>query len=362
MARDSIYYWKCDRPAALHGVARSGEDADARLLSDLQRLLAGVFPGPLSLHPAGGRGNHHTYLMDNDGLVSFVRVEDGPEGDGHLDMESRVMAEVAKTGVPVPRVLFTDASRQRIPFAVQVIEYFDCPDLNRLHHEGLLPLAKIAEETGRAVARWQDVPVAGFGPFDPMSGVSKKQLPGYHRNYAAYFRLHLERHLGLLTTYGFLTEAEAREVRHAIEDNATLLEIGDGVLVHKDLALWNILGTPDGIRAIIDWDDAISGDPCDDLSLLACFHSSDIVQSSINGYMSARALPGNFLPRFWLHLLRNMIVKAVIRCGSGYFDQAAGGAFLMASGQDGAAFRKFTKERLLSACRGLRESRSLSDL
>ncbi|MFN9915135.1 MAG: phosphotransferase, partial [Pirellulaceae bacterium] len=39
-----------------------------------------------------------------------------------------------------------------------------------------------------------------------------------------------------------------------------MLNLPLGCLVHKDLALWNILGTRDQIAAFIDFDDAISGD------------------------------------------------------------------------------------------------------
>lgn len=347
--RGGIYYWKSDRPAALHGVANSAKEADARILPDLERLLAEVFTW-MRLKPAGGKGNHRTYLLEHDNGAAFVRVEDGPEGDGHLAVESRVLAEVARTGVPVPWVLFTDASRTRVPFAVQVIEYFDCADLNQLHREGRLPLLKVAEQIGCAVARWQAAPVAGFGPF---TSEAADRLQGYHREYATYFHLHLERHLGVLEAEGFLSPTEVGEVREVIHDHDHLLEISQGVLVHKDLALWNILGTPDGVRAFIDWDDAIAGDPTDDLSLLACFHPADVVRAAVAGYASVRPLPDHFESRFQLHLLRNMIVKAVIRCGAGYFKQTTGGAFLMSADQDGPAFQAFTRDKLLSACRAL---------
>jgi len=93
------------------------------LVPELEALLSVHFTGLVSIHPAGGKGNHHTYLLTHAGGRAFVGVEDGPEGDGHLAVESRVMAEVAAAGVRVPRVLFTDASRTTVPFAVQVIEY-----------------------------------------------------------------------------------------------------------------------------------------------------------------------------------------------------------------------------------------------
>jgi fructosamine-3-kinase len=361
--RDNIYYWKCDRPATLHGVGRDESKASGlSLVPDLRALLAGHFPSVTSIQPAGGKGNHHTYLLDYAEGRAFVRVEDGPERDGHLAMESRVMAEVAAAGVQVPRVLFTDTTRVAVPFAVQVIEYFDCTDLNHLHRDGRLPLERIAAEIGRGVARWQDVPVSGYGPFDPRATADEGRLTGYHETYAKYFHLHLDRHLRLLVQAEFLTIDEAEGIRGTVDDCAGVLDLENGCLVHKDLALWNIMGTEKEIRAFIDWDDAIAGDPVDDLSLLACFYPSPVVQAAVEGYASVRPLPVDFQQRFWLHLLRNMIVKSVIRCSSGYFNQKPGGAFLMAPGQSGPAFRAFSREKLLTAYRGLSQMESLARL
>ncbi len=361
--RESIYYWKCDRPATLHGVGREDRSSShLSLVPELEALLSVHFPGLVSIRPAGGKGNHHTYLLTHADGRAFVRVEDGPEGDGHLAVESRVMAEVAAAGVRVPRVLFTDASRTTVPFAVQVIEYFDCTDLNHLHRENRLPLERVAAEIGLAIARWQEVPVSGFGPFHLATTTGDGCLTGYHDTYARYFTLQLDRHIRLLVTAEFLSEKEAASISETIHANSSLLELKKGCLVHKDLALWNIMGTETEIQAFIDWDDAISGDPIDDLSLLACFHSSSVVQAAVDAYGSARSLPVDFEQRLWLHLLRNMIVKAVIRCHSGYFAEEPERAFLMAPGQSGPAFRAFSRSRLLTALRGLRQKQSLADL
>jgi fructosamine-3-kinase len=132
-----------------------------------------------------------------------------------------------------------------------------------------------------------------------------------------------------------------------------LLSLDQGCLVHKDLALWNILGTPEGIAAFIDWDDAISGDAMDDLSLLACFHDGPVLAQALEGYQMLRPLPSEHRRRFWLHLLRNMIVKAVIRVGAGYFKKSDG-FFLIGSGSSGQSLQTFTTQRIATALHGLR--------
>ena len=145
----------------------------------------------------------------------------------------------------------------------------------------------------------------------------------------------------------------ADEIRVEIENHRALLDLPQGCLVHKDLALWNILGTEREIYDFIDFDDSIAGDAMDDLSLLACFHDAAFLRRAFEGYESVRALPQEHMRRFWLHLLRNMIVKAVIRVGAGYFDRDDG-FFLIGSGSSGANLRRMTEEKLALALRELR--------
>ena len=121
------------------------------------------------------------------------------------------------------------------------------------------------------------------------------------------------------------------------------------------------MGEGNLIASFIDFDDAISGDPMDDLSLLACFHNGEFLTSAFEGYASTRKLPDHYMSRFWLHLLRNMIVKAVIRIGAGYFERDSG-FFLIGKNATGLELRRFTLERLRLALRALQTSAPVSIL
>ena len=359
MSRRDIYYWKCDRPAAFHGTGPRPRGDEVSEESIRFALEAYFHPDTLTLAPASGQGNHLTWNAEMDGKPLFLRIENGPEGDDYLEMESAILGEVAATGVPVPRVHGCDARRTRVPFAWQTLERIPFPDLNHWHKAGALDAAAIAFEIGKNVAVWQGIRPAGFGPFDLEAWREGRGLVGSHAEYPSYFRLRLESHLAYLVSEGFLTKTQRAEISGAIDEHAVLLEFGHGCLVHKDLALWNILGSTDRIAAFIDFDDTISGDPMDDLSLLACFHDARFLQRAFLGYTSQRALPEDFLRRFWLHLLRNLIVKAVIRVGAGYFERDSG-FFLIGSGASGADLRRFTEERIAIALRGLREGADFS--
>ncbi|MFO1448392.1 MAG: aminoglycoside phosphotransferase family protein [Opitutaceae bacterium] len=353
--RAGIYYWKCDRPAAFHGTAatesrRSGPELEALVRGVVTRYLGRE---PVSLRPGPGQGNHLTFVATDVGREYFVRIEDGPERDDYLAVESLVMQRLAAVGVPTPQLFDADVSRCEVPFAWQILAWVPQFDLNRHFKSGTLDAAAVAEQTGRLIAAWQDVVVEGFGPFDAGIAQTAGRLAGLHGTYANYFHTRLDAHLEFLAVRGFLGLDEVRAIRQEIDAHRGLLEFGHGVLVHKDLALWNLLGEPDRITAVIDWDDCVGGDPLDDLSLLACFHDGAFLARALTGYRSRRALPTDHRRRFWLHLLRNLLFKSVIRVGAGYFERSAN-FFLIGAGGSGADLKTFTLRRLAVARAGLR--------
>lgn len=362
--RKAIYYWKCDRPSAFHTLNTSGiSENELRPIRDSLILLLRKRFGnrDFSLKPGGGQGNHLTFLAQSDKETCFIRIENGPESDHYMEVEARVLDSVRTTGVPTPILYAVDSSRKEVPYSYQFLEHFDAPDLNRLYKTGELHLTGIARNIGRSIAKWQSVKPPGFGPFDP--DVLKEQgvLKGLHPHYSDYFFLNLHKHLAFLSSNKILSGDESEAILAAINESRHLLELKEGCLVHKDLALWNILGTPHDIKAFIDWDDTISGDPTDDLSLLACFHTEEVVNAAIGGYAEVRSLPKDFYPRLWLHLLRNMIVKAVIRVGGGYFDKR-NDFFLVGAGDNGLSLKEITRRRIYAAMEGLSANKEIFQL
>lgn len=377
MSRKNIYYWKCDRPAAFHGTQTRGEpDANVeRLLREELRLH--FHAKTIELSSGAGQGNHLTWNATIDGAAMFVRVENGPEKDGHLAVESILIDQVRSTGVRTPIVHGCDATRRQVPFAWQALERIAAPDLNHWFKQGVLDVPRIAFDIGVAVAHWQETSFPRFGVLENTRGpegsgeitgllvrpgsLYMRGLQGCCTSYANYYQLRLDEHLDFLVKRGFLTGIQRDEIAAEIENHRALLDLPQGCLVHKDLALWNILGSRDRIAAFIDFDDAICGDPTDDLSLLACFHNAVFLNRAFEGYQSTKPLPREHLRRFWLHLLRNMIVKAVIRVGAGYFDRDDG-FFLISSGSSGSNLREFTLSRLHTALNGLRNASSIDIL
>lgn len=349
--RQGIYYWKCDRPSAFHGIRadRNTDGIDAQLRSAIQPLFPGL---PIQLRDGGGQGNHLTWIAEISGQKFFVRVENGPEKDGQLEVETYVMNRVRQCGVRTPRVHHVDTERRTVPFAWQLMDLIECKDLNYFHKQGQLDAVEIAFEIGQAIAQWQSVDVTGFGHFDPRVLRASGKLQGFHSTYPDYFLLNWDRHLRFLVKAQFLSRDEAGWIDKVVTEHRELLELTKGCLVHKDLAFWNILGDARGVVAYIDWDDAVSADEADDLSLLGCFHDGAVIARATQGYQSIAPLPEEFTGRFWLHMIRNMVVKSVIRAGAGYF-QRSDSFYLISPGSTGESFAQQTRTRLFRAVEGL---------
>ena len=355
--RENIYYWKCDRENAFHGSRELGKRDASKVLREVEDYLGEALKTAVSLRPSSAPGNHLTAIARIGKEEWFARIEDGPEQDPYMEVESRLLRDLADLDIPTPAVRFCDASRQHIPYAIQVLENIPHPTLNDCVKANETSPLHFAQEIGASVARWQEIDPGGYGPMRVSTLRDENRFEGCHRRYPDYFHLHLDDHLCRLVEGDFLSLEESKRIHQAIRDHKDLLELDHPCLVHKDLAFWNILGTSQEIAAFIDWDDAIGGDPMDDLSLLACFYGPEVVAKALAGYQTVRNLPENHALRLWIHWLRNMIVKSVIRLGAGYFDQSEN-LFLMNAGQTGSQFRDATRLRLFSALSALEENRT----
>ncbi len=354
--RDNIYYWKCDNP--LETAAKTEtyfkEKYDrAGLAETVERACRQVFGAALhDVTPLRVDGNHIAFIIRHDGGQSFFRADDGTGDDDYMLAESALMRLAAAGGVPVPRVLHTDVSRAHCPFRFQIMACCPDPALNVHHKAGILDLVGIAQQLGRHLFRLHAIPLDGFGFVDTDQLCRTGRLRGLDCAYRDYFLKRFDDHLGYLRRFGLLSEGDADEVVLQFRRHEPRLGLRQGVLVHRDMALWNVLGTPDRITAIIDWDDAVSGDPADDIGVLRCFHGGPFMEALMAGYTETATPPADFECRVWLHTLRNMLWKTMLRHALGYFDKDAG--FFLNTPEVGNSLKDHTLNVLQNALEKVR--------
>ena len=353
--RENIYYWKCDSPlenSEKRGYNDKYEHAD--ISERVIEVCSDVFGSPpAKVATSGSEGNHYGYIVDYPERRYFFRADDGRTEDDYMLAESAVMSLTASSGVPVPEVFHTDVTMECAPFRFQILQMFDEKDLNKLQQRKLLDVEKVAEQLGGILATLHSIVKPGFGFLNTELLQSTNEIVGLNSDYHSYFFTRLDEHIAYLVDNELLDRSVAAEVENAISAAEDALELTAGCLTHRDIAFWNILGTPTEIKAVIDWDDVVIGHPADDFGILTCFYDEDVISVVKRGYETVSPLPAEFDRVRWLHALRNMLWKMMIRHYMGYFEQT--GDFFILNDDNRGSLYDFTLRKIIMALDNLRK-------
>lgn len=344
--RRGIYYWKCDCPRPEHerttGFTAAKYDG-AGIEAEVHEACRAVLGSPPeNVAPLRCAGDHYAYRVEHSGRPLLFRAAADATGDDYMLAEAALTALAGQAGVPVPRILHT-AAEPGARLRWQLMEFVAGSTLRDVQLDG----TAVASDLGRLLRRLHRVPIDGFGFIDTDHLRATGQVRGLDRRYADYITCRLDDHLAYVTRHGLLGADQAAQARGLFTRHAQHFELEAAVLVHRDPALWNLIGDPRRITALIDWDDAVGGDPADDLSILRCLHDAAYTAVVETAYWDGATPPDGFEARVRLHTLRNMLWKAQIRHQLGYFKPGAA-AFLV--GLDhGRSLEQTTRAKLREA-------------
>lgn len=354
--RTNIYYWKCDSPLPLEEKRLYNEKyRSADITGLVLEIAAQHFPNrPVRVTSTGSQGNHYAYLLHLPDVTYFFRADDGKLDDDYMDAESAAMAAARARGVPVPEVVVTDVTLGRFPVRYQIMEHIPHPSLSEHDQNNVLDRRAVSRRLGVHLAALHSITGNGFGFLDTGQLRRDGMLQGLDKSHRDYFYKRLDDHLGYLQDVGFYDRDTIARFGSAFRRHEKRLDIERPSLVHKDIAFWNVLGPPNDVAAIVDWDDAILGDPVDDLAIVRCFYGDDVFDPLVESYTRAAALPDDFPVRLWLYVLRNMLWKAKIRHFMGYFEMGA--SLFISSRENRDSLEAFTRQRIERAVTELEQS------
>ncbi len=349
--RDTIYYWKCDSPLPpeekrrLFFQDKYSSESFLRLATRCVELWLGE--PPASITGANCDGNHFAFIVTlKSGGKAFLRGDEG-SGDDYMIAETAAMSLAARQGIPTPKTLFSSVGDNELGVNFQILEWVDRRPLDKFHKDGSLKLEQIAGQLGAYLKQLHTIQLDGFGFLDTSALRKGGPVRGLLNSYADYFHTKLDEHLSHLEACAFLTPLEIADIRFIIKDCADALIIERGSLTHRDAALWNVLGTPSDIEAIIDWDDCVCGMPADDLGMLLCLYNTDFTQPLLRAYTNGAEPAPAFMRQVWLHMLRNMLWKAKLRESLGYFNRGAN--FFINMPGESASLKETTLAKIRSA-------------
>lgn len=351
--RHGIYYWKCDcpRPDSERRDAFAAGKYDTAGVEPAARAACREVLGQdaETVSPMRCAGDHFAYRVRCDGRDLLFRAAADATGDDYMLAEDAAMAAARAVGVPVPRVLRT-AAAPGSGLRWQLMELVPGATLRDL----AIDRAAIAADLGRILRRLHTVGAEGYGFIDTSRLRAGGGMRGLDASYAAYATCRLRDHLAYAAGCGLLDAGGAARVDALLQRHRGILDLARGVLVHRDPAPWNLVGTASAINALIDWDDVVIGDPADDLAILRCLHDRSYTGAVESAYWGGDAPPPDFELRVRWHMLRNMLWKAQIRHQLGYFRR--GSADFIAAACGAADVEAATRAKLAEATALLEEA------
>lgn len=273
--------------------------------------IAGVEPAP-----AAGTF-HQVYVARLKGQETQVVVRlgrlwrEGTDWGMHADAMATKVA--AAQGIACAKTLAVDISRRDAPVDAQVLERAPGQCLRELDADDAA-IAPHLVALARTLRQIHQIQGEGFGFLD-IRAEGEMKLRGIHTSWAHHVLNRVDEHVEACHAAGLINAGEVAMIRGTFAGSRDSLDASAAQLLHGDCGNHNVF-TGDGHGPVlIDWEDALLGDPFYDLAMWATFHP----ERRWPAFFEAYGQDWN-TPRFWLLFLRIALAKTVHRLRFGYTD------------------------------------------
>lgn len=152
--------------------------------------------------------------------------------------------------------------------------------------------------------------------------ISAQPPKGALSRWNEYLSIDLKSHLDYLVSFDLISKEMAQSITDSINAFEQTHFPEEASLLHGDLNDHNIFQRDGVVTDIIDWEDAMIGDPVFELASWATFHRPEEHDILIDEYYKFSLRPGDFYFRFWTYYLRVSVCKMVILHQRGFYNLA----------------------------------------
>jgi aminoglycoside phosphotransferase (APT) family kinase protein len=316
--RRGLFYPKADLPAGQLALAAEEAAGAADYLPYLCGRHLGTSPEAVCL--LGDQGTFHRIYRaampgGRDVIVRFNVLAE-PAHDHGMSLDRWAARTQRAAGLPACEVLVVDLTRRFCPWDYQLLEPAPGVSLRQFDDDeaGLRPhLVRL----GAFLAALHQIATNGHGLLVPDE--TGESVRGSCRSWGDYLGNHLARHLGVCRDIGAVTAEEVRDIERAFAVRTPA--VSRPVLLHGDPGNHNVFVSADAVTAMIDWEDALSGDAAHEVAFWATFHPERRHPAFFEGYFDGCQPGDDFLERFWLYFLRVSLAKTVVRHNLGLKDR-----------------------------------------
>lgn len=278
----------------------------------------------------------HVQRMEREPLVFRANALNEWFRDFTMAIDGAVGERLRQQGLPALKVHCLDLTRKSCPADFAIVDEAPGVPLRTLDSdEGqTVPLLR---QLGGFLARVHRIQAEGYGLLDvrallspqrqqgtetkTLAGAAGSPLIGGHATWDDFLWLNLDRHVQTCVEIGAIYADEGRKIVWNCEGSRGLFNQGVPSLLHGDPGSHNVFVKDGAISVMIDWEDALVGDPVFEIAFWATFHPERRHAAFIEGYREEALLPPDFELRFWLYFLRVSLAKTVLRHRLGIVDQ-----------------------------------------
>ncbi len=275
--------------------------------SELKRCLSKNFPNS-SLHfIAAGHLSQQSmiYLMRQEGreyLIKSSAYLGLPDAVflNHFLMQSMAEHHPA-ISVPQSRLLFLESGEP-----IQVMEKMSGKILRQTFNENppVVYREQIMRKLAITLASIHAIRGNQFGPISLSELVEKREKTGFHKTCYDYLLLNFERHLDCCIRQFRITKQMAIDILKLFETHQDLFKSSQTVLLHSDFVKNNLLIHQTGIISVLDWEDAIVGDPLLELASLSLAYVATDFNVLFRAYAQASNRQFTHIDQMTLYLYR----------------------------------------------------------
>ncbi len=331
-ARRSLFYPKTDLPFLSQLQPGALPDLKhhwfARHREAIEKVFRGFTERPTlqaELIPTAGTGHVIVRLTEASANLYILRISSNPDGPAE-DMLLDALAEPIRNeaGHGIGTLIRSDFSRAVLPFDFALHRVAEGICLREMEDPAAQAMPKgVLAALGRALARVHSVPASGWGLLDP-GAAALGRVQGVHGQWCDYLQASLAEHLAVCISSGSTTIEETIQAQSLFDRAITTLADVPCRLLHGDPGHHNAfvsLRDAPYITALIDWEDALAGDPIFDLAYWGTFVRDPMREDLLADYFTHQDKSADFEFRYWLYYLRIAISKTVYRHRAGFTDR-----------------------------------------
>lgn len=308
-----------DLPDGFLRALKGATDESLGIDADLRAAAMGAFGlDAVSGAPAELAGTfHRLFGVGGKRLLRIAAIAGTPWSEIAL-LEAALARSLRAAGLRVPAcdaALVADGASSR---GVQLVDRVPGRAATHWDDDEAAMLARL-EAMAAFLKGLHAIPCEGFGPLSARAPSGPAPLAGIHDRWPDFLRVRLAEHVGHCASIGALGPADAGRADAAFAELESLGAPARGSLLHGDPGPHNFVFDDATLGGVIDWEDALSGDPLFDLAALCTFQPARRHERILAAYGldADPAAPR----RFWLYFLRIALAKTAHRARFGYADR-----------------------------------------